>query len=272
MESSAASLVSVAVYRRAVRSSLERVWENVLDWEHLPWLHRSSFSSIAELDSGPRGWRARVGLRPAAPGHEIDLHLETFPDERRYVARTLEGPGAGTEIWTRLAPVDAERTDIEVEFLLPGVAPAAVDAAGKAMTELYARLWDEDESMMRRRSAELARALTPSPLAAGTLTLGPLDDVRRRLPLRVVWCGAGWRVVEVDGALLAHAATCPHALGPLDDGEIESGLVRCPWHGYRFDLRSGACRDRPGLRLPRAPRVVVDPDSALVRLVAAGAR
>ena len=42
-------LTRVAVYRRTIAASLERVRENVHDWEHLPWLHRESFSSI---DSG----------------------------------------------------------------------------------------------------------------------------------------------------------------------------------------------------------------------------
>jgi hypothetical protein len=28
----------VATYERTVRASLDRVRENVLDWEHLPWL------------------------------------------------------------------------------------------------------------------------------------------------------------------------------------------------------------------------------------------
>ena len=37
-------LISVAVYRRRIGASLERVWENVRDWEHLPWLHRQSFA------------------------------------------------------------------------------------------------------------------------------------------------------------------------------------------------------------------------------------
>ena len=33
-------------------------------------------------------------------------------DEHRYVARTLEGRGRGTEIWTRLQPSGEARTEI----------------------------------------------------------------------------------------------------------------------------------------------------------------
>ena len=44
----AGELNVVATYRRTIHASLERIWENVLDWEHLPWLHRSAFAA-AEL-------------------------------------------------------------------------------------------------------------------------------------------------------------------------------------------------------------------------------
>ena len=32
---------------------------------------------------------------------------------------------------------------------------------------------------------------------------------------------------------------CPHQGGPLGEGSIEKGLLRCPWHGYDYDPVSG---------------------------------
>jgi nitrite reductase/ring-hydroxylating ferredoxin subunit len=52
------------------------------------------------------------------------------------------------------------------------------------------------------------------------------------------------REVEVDGVRIRHATVCPHLGGPLDDAPMEDGCIRCPWHGYRFDLRTG--RDAGG--------------------------
>jgi len=37
------ALTLVTTYQRTIHASLERIWENVCDWEHLPWLYRSSF-------------------------------------------------------------------------------------------------------------------------------------------------------------------------------------------------------------------------------------
>src|SRR5215213_11385107 len=32
---------------------------------------------------------------------------------------------------------------------------------------------------------------------------------------------------------------CPHQGGPLGEGSIENGWLRCPWHGYDFDPLTG---------------------------------
>ena len=32
---------------------------------------------------------------------------------------------------------------------------------------------------------------------------------------------------------------CPHQGGPLGEGSIENGLLRCPWHGWDYDPLSG---------------------------------
>ena len=44
------------------------------------------------------------------------------------------------------------------------------------------------------------------------------------------------RVGDRYGALDNH---CPHQGGPLGEGSIEKGLLRCPWHGYDYDPLTG---------------------------------
>jgi len=264
--SASSALVSVGVYRREVRSSLERIWENVLDWEHLPWLHAESFSRIECAHAGPEGWRARVGLAPAGAGPEILLEVALERPALRYVSRTLEGPGSGTEIWTRLTPAAPERTQIEVEFLLPGIAPPRREALGRAYVQLYTLLWDQDQSMMTRRQGELDARAGRGPVASGSLSLGPLAALRPRLPLTVELGGRSFRVLEFEGELVAHATQCPHRLGPLAEAPVEDGCVRCPWHGYRFDVRTGRSRDGRPFQLAPAPRVRVDPATSQVEI------
>jgi nitrite reductase/ring-hydroxylating ferredoxin subunit/Fe-S cluster biogenesis protein NfuA len=50
---------------------------------------------------------------------------------------------------------------------------------------------------------------------------------------------------------------CAHLGMPIDDGEIEAGIIACPHHGFRYDLRSGECLSAPSVQLaPLGSRVV----------------
>lgn len=66
-------------------------------------------------------------------------------------------------------------------------------------------------------------------------------------------------VARHDGRLVAYQALCPHAGGPLAEGEVHDGCVVCPWHGSVFDLATGAVRHSPAVTpLSRYAARVVD--------------
>ncbi|MED5261242.1 MAG: Rieske (2Fe-2S) protein [Myxococcota bacterium] len=244
----------VALYERVVRAPLSRVWENVYDWEHLPWLHRESFASIALEESGRWGWRARVGLPPAESGASMRIELLVDRDEQRYVTRTVEGPGAGTEIWTRLAEVSSAETAVTVEFHVPGLDEPASEALGAALVKLYTRLWDQDESMIQERERRTAHSL---PKRSEEYSPGSRVALLAELPTTVKFDGVRIRLEERGGSVRAYSLVCPHWLGPLDvDPEAPDTLV-CPWHGYRFDVQTGQSCDGHALRLGPAPAVEV---------------
>ncbi|CAN5801277.1 hypothetical protein BH20ACT7_BH20ACT7_20870 [soil metagenome] len=48
-----------------------------------------------------------------------------------------------------------------------------------------------------------------------------------------------------DGEIVAYDAVCTHAGGPLGDGTIVDGCVRCPWHGSMFSLADGSVVEAP---------------------------
>ena len=53
-------------YVRRIPSNLTRMMENAHDWEHLPFVHPSSFAAIAEVQSGGWGWRCKTALQDGA--------------------------------------------------------------------------------------------------------------------------------------------------------------------------------------------------------------
>jgi nitrite reductase/ring-hydroxylating ferredoxin subunit len=239
----------VGTYRRVLPVSLERLYENALDWAHLPYVHASSFAEIRLEDAGPWGWRANV---TTSRGHPLRLELRLDRECRRWITRTLAGASAGSEIWTHAFAVAPRRTDIVVDFFVPGVAASARDKVGTAFGDTYQRLYDEDVEMMSERQRQLDRRVDPERVGE-SLRLGA--EAALTFPLTAEFGGRSYVVTRVDGALLAHVARCPHQLGPLE--AALDGVVRCPWHGYRFDARSGACLTGQPCRLPRGPDVNV---------------
>lgn len=54
---------------------------------------------------------------------------------------------------------------------------------------------------------------------------------------------------NVNGTYYAFQNICPHRGGPVGDGELEDNTITCPWHGFRFDLRTGICVFNPAMKL-----------------------
>ncbi len=257
----------IATYRRELPVGLERLYENAIDWEHLPFLHRTSFARIACADSGAWGFRARVWPQPYDERRSFVIELKLDRDCRRWITSTLDGPGTGSEIWTHAFVLDPHRTLVVVDFFVPGADGERAANLAESYRALYALLYDEDVAMMAERQAQLdAIAEEPAARVPERITLGTLDKVRANLPLEVEFGGRSFRIIELDGELIAHAAVCPHRLGPLDAGRIERGIIECPWHGYRFDLRTRLCVNGAKLELPIAPLVRIDPDTSDVFL------
>lgn len=245
-------------YRRTLPVSLDRLYENALDWEHLPHLHASSFGAARCLDAGAWGWRAAVAAatEDGGPGREMVLELVLDRACRRWITCTIEGFGAGTEIWTHAFPHGPERVDVVVDFFLPGVAPEHRPRIGAAHARHYARLYDEDVAMMTERQRQLDRRVARSGTDERTLALGSRGSLE--LPMDLVLAGREFMLVEVDGSLAAFPRQCPHQFGPLTADAMEGGVVVCPWHGDRFDVVSGDNLSGRGCRLSHQPEVTVD--------------
>lgn len=50
--------------------------------------------------------------------------------------------------------------------------------------------------------------------------------------------------------LVVASEVCPHIGGPLSDATLEDDgcALRCPWHGYKFDTRTGEFLENPNER------------------------
>jgi nitrite reductase/ring-hydroxylating ferredoxin subunit len=48
-------------------------------------------------------------------------------------------------------------------------------------------------------------------------------------------------LLRVAGEVHALDNACPHEGNPLVDGDVLGDQLECAYHGWRFDLRTGAC-------------------------------
>ena len=123
---------------------------------------------------------------------------------------------------------------------------------------------------------DLSEGVALSELADGKMLLGHA-------------AGEAVLLVRRGEQIFAVGAICTHYSGPLSEGLLVDGAVRCPWHHACFDLRTGAplrapalnpipCyevirqreRVRVGKRLPEQT-LPVGPDGAPARVVILGA-
>jgi nitrite reductase/ring-hydroxylating ferredoxin subunit len=65
---------------------------------------------------------------------------------------------------------------------------------------------------------------------------------------------------EGRGRYRALAGACPHEGGPLGEGLLLGDRVVCPWHGFDFDVRTGACGGAPELAVTVYPVHVTGAD------------
>jgi nitrite reductase/ring-hydroxylating ferredoxin subunit len=77
--------------------------------------------------------------------------------------------------------------------------------------------------------------------------------------------GKSLAVFNCDGAFYAIDNTCLHRGGPLGEGELEGTTVTCPWHGWQWDVKTGANAMNASVRVGCYP-VRVEGTSVLVEL------
>jgi nitrite reductase/ring-hydroxylating ferredoxin subunit len=212
-------LTEIGTYTRDLGAGLDRLIENALDWEHLPHVHRSSFASIAPIETGPSSWRAAATL---GDGRTVDLSLELDRDAAGWITRTRIAGRIVGEIRSRAEATGADSCRVRVTFHVANLVDDRREATGAYYRRLYAGLYDEDERLMAARAAAIRR--------------GPKALELRR------------DVVLADGSTHKMPLHCPHQGLPLDAEPDGEGIVTCPWHGYRFDLRTGRSADGKGCR------------------------
>ena len=46
-------------------------------------------------------------------------------------------------------------------------------------------------------------------------------------------------LINLNGEIYAIDDECPHASGPLSEGQIDGDEIECPWHRSHFNIKTG---------------------------------
>ncbi len=163
-----------------------------------------------------------------------------IPQDERALQRVKDAGIAGSP--THHGP---RKLGEETDPASPGRGDAQGEGRPRVETDLSCRCAGPPSDLTPSGSERKALMSPPKGAAAGRFTVvgvpppAPGNAVRTQLGDTPV------AVFNVEGTLFAIDATCPHAGGPLDEGEVEGGKVTCPWHGSVFDLRTGAVETPP---------------------------
>jgi 3-phenylpropionate/trans-cinnamate dioxygenase ferredoxin component len=61
--------------------------------------------------------------------------------------------------------------------------------------------------------------------------------------------GRSIALFRVEDKYFALANVCLHRGGPLGEGVLSGSVVTCPWHGWKFDIRTGSFTVIPTLKV-----------------------
>ena len=88
--------------------------------------------------------------------------------------------------------------------------------------------------------------------------VGTLDDFASGEGRVVDVRGHTLAIFNVDGRYFALDNRCPHRDGPLGEGDLVGTIVSCPWHGWRWDVTTGANVNNPAVKVACYPVAVED--------------
>ncbi len=75
--------------------------------------------------------------------------------------------------------------------------------------------------------------------------------------------GKALALFNLEGTFYCIDNVCVHRGGPVGEGFIQGTTVTCPWHGWQYEITTGACKTNPSAKLA-AREVKIEGEDVLV--------
>ncbi|MCS7230166.1 MAG: non-heme iron oxygenase ferredoxin subunit [Candidatus Kryptonium sp.] len=73
-------------------------------------------------------------------------------------------------------------------------------------------------------------------------------------------------LINLNGEIFAYKNQCSHMELELNDAEIDGEILTCPWHGAKFDIRTGAVVRLPASQPLEKYEVKVEGDKIFIKI------
>ncbi|MEC7240438.1 MAG: Rieske 2Fe-2S domain-containing protein [Myxococcota bacterium] len=88
-------------------------------------------------------------------------------------------------------------------------------------------------------------SLPPEKDSEGYTAVASSDFVTEGRPSTFRVAGRNIAVYRDEGTLYAIDSACTHEDGPLGESDVVDGVITCPYHDWRFELKTGHCLSEP---------------------------
>jgi nitrite reductase/ring-hydroxylating ferredoxin subunit len=101
-------------------------------------------------------------------------------------------------------------------------------------------------------------------LSEDFVRVADIKDIQPSTMKAVEVAGEKICVANVEGKYYAIGNVCTHVGGPLAEGTLEGYEIECPWHGSKFDVKSGEPTRPPAKRPEPTYEIKVEGNNLLI--------
>lgn len=164
------------------------------------------------------------------------------------VRPTLAAHGGNVE----LVSLEGDAVTLRLVGTCDGCAFAGTTSREVIETEVK-RACPELATVQFARGAAAADALVPLGKRRAALDVCAVSEVPERGALFRTVGDQALLLTRVDDDVRVYPNACPHLGMPLDDAQVENGVLTCRFHGFQFELATGESLTVAEIALPRLP-------------------
>ena len=111
--------IKICRFKTTLKSNKIRMFENVLDWEHLPHIHPTSFTSVKLIEKSNTSLRCKIGLWPSLLGLSQEIYMRSSMRRNIWTVNVRKGFMRGLCIHSKLEEVSNNEILVDIDFYIP---------------------------------------------------------------------------------------------------------------------------------------------------------